>query len=110
MTKIERWACFLKHAKDDTKRDVINEILKNEGGIAMASSTLLTFSKDEAEMVNAKRREKLAIDWKSDLKDAERYGIEKVARNLIKQKMDVLNIAEATGLTPEEIKNLMDEE
>ena len=49
MSTPEHWAVFFQHLTDRSKRQMINEILEQEEGIAMASKVLVTISKDEVE-------------------------------------------------------------
>ena len=47
MTPPEEWAVFFRYGADKSKRGIINEILAQEEGVAMAGTTLLTISRDE---------------------------------------------------------------
>ena len=49
MTTLERWAVFFRYTPDKEKRELVNEIIKIEEGIAMGAQVLLTISKDEKE-------------------------------------------------------------
>ena len=74
MTKAERWASFLMYTTDKSKRELINEILAEEEGIAMAGTVMLTISKDEAERARLESEYKFILDLQSGMVDARREG------------------------------------
>jgi len=106
MTALERWAVFFRYTPDKEKRELINEIIKAEEGIAMGAQVLLNISKDEKERARLTSEYKFAVDLQSKTVDARREGIRQVAKNLLKMDMPLDQIAIATGLTREEIGNL----
>jgi predicted transposase/invertase (TIGR01784 family) len=106
MTKLERWAVFFRYSSDKDKRELVNEIIKVEEGIAMAGQVLLSISKDEIERARLTSEYKFAVDLQSKMVDAEREGIARVARNLIGMGMSFDQITKATGLTKAEVENL----
>ena len=74
MNAIERWAMFLKYSTDPSKRDMVNQILKSEEGIAMAAETLFEVSSDEDERARLLTEYKILLDYQSGLAAAEQDG------------------------------------
>jgi predicted transposase/invertase (TIGR01784 family) len=62
MSQIERWSIYLYYLKDETKLDVINQIVEKEEGVAMATAELLEFTRDNPEAVRRFQREKHELD------------------------------------------------
>jgi predicted transposase YdaD len=105
---------------------LINEILTHEEGIAMAGAELLTISRDEVERARLEsefryeldrqceledarqagladgRQAGLADGRQAGLKDGEVIGLEKAARRLRALGLPPDQIAQVTGLDPEE--------
>jgi predicted transposase/invertase (TIGR01784 family) len=110
MTKLERWAVFFRYTPDKDRRELVNEILKNEEGIAMAGQVLLSISKDERERARLTSEYKFAVDLQSKMVDAGRDGEQRkaitIARNLVGMGMSFDQITKATGLTHAEVENL----
>ena len=76
MSQEERWAVFFKYSTDISKRPLLNQILMQEEGIAMAAQTLLTVSRDEVERARLLSEYKFAVDLQSDMIHAKREGRE----------------------------------
>jgi predicted transposase/invertase (TIGR01784 family) len=80
----------------------------------MASEVLLTISKDEVERARLVSEEKYLLDTQSKIVHAERVGIQKgiqkrdreIAQNLKKLGLPIEQIAQATGLTEQQINGL----
>jgi predicted transposase/invertase (TIGR01784 family) len=114
MTSPELWGVFFQYLQDKSKRDIINEILELEEGIAMASEVLMTISRDDVERARLMSELKYELDTQSRLVNAERKGLAKghaegkleIARNLKKMGLSVSQIAEGTGLATETIEQL----
>ena len=62
MSEIERWSVYLYYLKDETKLDVINQIVEKEKGVAMATAELLDFTRNNPEAVRRFQREKRELD------------------------------------------------
>jgi len=75
MTATERWAVFFRYTSDKKKRELVNEIIKMEGGIAMAGQVLLTISKDQEERIRLISEEKNILDYQSGMTNARRAGL-----------------------------------
>jgi len=74
MNTQELWGIFFKYLTDKAKRAKINEIIKIEEGIAMASEVLMTISKDEVERARLASEYKYQLDTQSKLVHAKRQG------------------------------------
>jgi len=122
MTTLERWTVFFKYTPDKEKRELVNEIIKVEEGIAMAGQVLLNISKDEEERARIISEYKYIVDLQSKTVNARREGLEQgrqeglergmkrgvkqTARNALGTGMDTDTISKITGLTHGEIENL----
>ena len=110
MTTVERWASFLLYTADKSKRELVNEILASEEGVAMAGSVLLTISKDEVERARLESEYKYAADLQSRMigakQEGERIGRREVAKRLKSLGLTPEQIANASGLPVEEVKEL----
>jgi predicted transposase/invertase (TIGR01784 family) len=130
MKTAERWGAFFQYLQDKSKRGIINEIIKQEEGIAMASEVLMTISKDEVERAWLMSEEKYVLDTQSKLVHAKRKamaeglaegrteglaegrteglaeGALKIARKMKQAGRPFTEIAEFTDLTPEAIEKL----
>ena len=91
MSAQESWAVYFRYLTDRKKRRKINEILKREEGIAMASEVLLKISKDEIERARLMSEYKYQLDTQSKLVQAEREGEQRI--------IDLLK----SGKSPEDI-------
>jgi predicted transposase/invertase (TIGR01784 family) len=110
MTSKERWAIFFRYLRDKDKRTKINEIVKYEEGIAMASEVLVSISKDEIERARLMSEFKFELDHQSQLTDARDEGrmegkIE-VACKMKSFDIPIDQIAAFTGISAEDISNL----
>jgi len=92
MTPIERWGCFFRYTSDKGKRELVNEIIRNEEGIAMAGQVLLTISKDEVERARLTSEYKYAVDLQSKVIDAKRQA-----------KLEAAERALMRGAKPEDV-------
>jgi predicted transposase/invertase (TIGR01784 family) len=110
MTAKERWAAYFRYMKDKSKREKINEIIKCEEGIAMASEVLVSISKDEVERARILSEYKYELDIQSSLVDAKREGIAEVKREVAQRmkgsRIPVSQIAECTDLSLDDITKL----
>jgi predicted transposase/invertase (TIGR01784 family) len=110
MNATERWGTFFQCLPDKSKRGIINEIIAQEEGIAMASEVLISISKDEREQAWLRSREKYILDTQSDLTHAKREGIREgrtiIARNALAEGATVEFVQKITGLDMETIKNI----
>jgi predicted transposase/invertase (TIGR01784 family) len=114
MNTPELWGTFFQYLRDKSKRGIINEIMNQEEGIAMASEVLMTISRDEEERFRLLSEEKYILDTQSNLSWERREGRAEgvaenkleIARNLKKMGLPVSQIAEGTGLSLETIDRL----
>ena len=119
MTALERWAVFFKYLQDIEKREIMNEIIKTEEGIAMAGQVLLTISKDEIERARLLSEYKFAVDLQSNMVEARREGrregiekgreegIEKgkLIMNMLLSGESIESIIEKTGVNENEVRD-----
>jgi len=122
MSASEKWSVFLKYLTDKRKREKINEILREEEGIAMAGKTLVNISQSEIEFARETTKLKRELDYQSDMVTAERRGLEAglekgreeghnerniaIARNLLAKGSAPEFVQEITGLDMETIRGL----
>ncbi|MDR0685165.1 MAG: Rpn family recombination-promoting nuclease/putative transposase [Spirochaetaceae bacterium] len=102
----EMWAVYFRYLTDRSKRAKINEVIAREEGIAMASKVLITISKDEVERARLMSEYKYELDNQSKLVQAKRETRHEIAGNLTKLGIPVTQIAQATGLSIEDIAKL----
>ena len=107
LSSAENWATFFQYLTDKAKRARINEIIKREEGIAMASKVLMTISRDEAERARLMSELKYQLDTQSKInharqegkKEGKKEGIKTGIKTGEKKIIDLLK----SGKTPEEI-------
>ncbi|MDR1899914.1 MAG: hypothetical protein LBQ55_07905 [Treponema sp.] len=117
----EKWALFFRYARERARRGLVNELLREEEGIAMAGEVLLTVSRDEIERARLDSEYEGALDYQSDMVSSRREGLaegwekrdkeahqEKLAsaRRLKDMGFPPDKIALGLGLTAEEIEGL----
>ena len=103
-------AVFFRYAVDKGKRELINEIIKTEEGIAMASEGLIAFIKDEIERARLLSKYKFAVDYQSDMVESRRTGFAEgkeetlaaVVQSMERHGMSAGDIAEVPGLSADE--------
>jgi hypothetical protein len=71
----ERWALFFRYCIDPERRDLVNEILKAEEGVAMAAEVLLTVSRDLDERFRLEREFRRKLDIQSEMASARHKGL-----------------------------------
>ena len=105
MNNQEQWVIFFKYLTDKSKRREINEIVKFNEGIAMASKVLKNISKDEIERARLMSEYKYELDTQSKLVTAKREGIQE---GMKKGKQEIIELLKS-GKSPEEILKDYDE-
>jgi len=107
MTKMELWAAFFQYLTDGEKRAKINEIIKREEGIAMAVTTMGSFTQSEIEYFREMSREKSELDWQDHLTQAYRTGCKdnnlEIARKMKTMGFLQEQIQDLTGLSADDI-------
>jgi predicted transposase/invertase (TIGR01784 family) len=124
MNAPELWGVYFQYLRNKKKRGMINEIIKQEEGIAMASKVLITISKDEKERFRLMSEEKYILDTQSNLSYARQQAkvreARSEARGEARTKLEIARkmkqagrpfteIAEFTGLSPEAIEQMKSE-
>ena len=106
---------FFKYCTDKSKRQLVNQILEQEEGIAMAAQTLLTISRDEVERAQLLSEYKFAVDYQSGMVNARREGLaegrvegcfeerQNTVRRMRAKGMDDVAIAELLGYPLDEV-------
>jgi predicted transposase/invertase (TIGR01784 family) len=110
----ELWGVYFQYLLDKSKRGIINEIIAQEEGIAMASEVLITVSKDEIERFRLLSEEKYLLDTQDDLSYAREEGREEgrqegrtdIVRNALAEGATVEFVQKITGFDMETIKNI----
>jgi predicted transposase/invertase (TIGR01784 family) len=106
----EQWAVYFRYLTDREKRSKINEIIKQDDGIAMASEVLMTVSRDEQERWYQMHREKCELDYQSRIatafNDGKAEGKIEIAHNALSKGYPPEVIHEITGLDIETIKEI----
>jgi predicted transposase/invertase (TIGR01784 family) len=114
MSAAEQWAYFFRHLTDKRRRSMINELVAQEEGIAMASEVLISISRDEVERARLASEYKYELDTQSRLVQAERTGLAKgiqqglreTARNMKANDVPTSRISAYTGLSEQQIADL----
>jgi predicted transposase/invertase (TIGR01784 family) len=110
MAAHEAWAAFFHYLTNRGKRSKINEILKTEGGIAMAGEALIHITQDERERAWRMSREKYILDTQSMRVKAKREGRAE-GMTQAAQKMKALGFSDeqiqaVTGFSCEAVKTI----
>ena len=108
----EFWAIFFRYLTDKNKRHIMNEIVKREDGISMASEVVMSISKDLEERLRLMSEEKAQMDYQHYMVSAMRKGRQEGLQEGLREGMRagekrreqyVLNLINQ-GLSAEEIK------
>lgn len=122
MTDLEKWAVFFRYAGDPIHRETVNKVIESKEALQMASTRLMSISKDEDERARFRSRRMYQSDLQSNLATAEDRGraegraegidigrLEKgfeIAKKMLKNGKPLDEIAEMTDLPIEEIRKL----
>ena len=114
----ERWALYFEYLTDIKYRDIINEIIKYEEGIMMATKALMRITRSDREWAYRESKLKYELDRQSLIYETKREGIAEgrsqgelnkaleIAHNMKTKGRPLAQIAEDTGLSLEEINSL----
>ncbi len=122
-TSLENWAIFLKSADNPNKKELIKKLVQKEKGLMQAQESLSTISTDRDLWIEQYRQEIFERDRLSAIKASIEEGLQQgmqqgmqqgafskakeTAKNLLKLNiLSIEQIADATGLTIEEVKNV----
>jgi flagellar biosynthesis/type III secretory pathway protein FliH len=97
MNAPELWGVYFQYLRNKKKRGIINEIIKQEEGIAMASRVLMTISRDEVERARLISEEKYILDTQSNLTYARQQIAKSRARGMKKGLAEGLAEGKAVG-------------
>ena len=126
LSKLEKWGMFLSYADDERQAGYIDEIIKSEGGLMSAKSSLLTVSQDELNWVRQnsifKAMEDRNASMHNGMKKAREQGLQEgiqqgernakieMARNLLTMKLGTAEqISQASALPLERVLELKKE-
>ena len=129
-SKIENWAVFLKDADNPSKKDIIRTLTGKEEGLMQAQKSLSSISSNRELWFAQYRQEIAEIDRISALNAMHREGLElgraegraeglklgiaegrneakiELIKNALKLGLSLQQVAQISGLSEEEIKNL----
>jgi len=91
MTNVEMWAIFFKYVTDESKQDILNQILERKEGVKMARNILIEVSKDEEARAYYESELIFELDQRGRINQAKREGMaeaEKKYEMEIKSKDD----------------------
>ena len=110
MSHSEKWAVYLEYLTDRSKRNIINEILETEEGIAMANEAVYKVSQDEIERARIMRAEKTELDYISYMAYAEETGRaeerKEIAKNAFSEGASIGFVKKITGLDDITLKEI----
>jgi len=110
MSSLDMWSAFLGYADKPQQRGIINEMISKKEALGMASTILMSISKDDHERAKFRSRRKFETDMISNVLTAwdngERAKAFEIAKKLLARNRPIEEIIEDTGLTREEIDNL----
>jgi len=105
MTNAELWAVFFQYLTNEGKRTKIIEIIEREEGIAMAATTLGSFTQSEIEYFRKLSLLKGELDWQSHMAHATRKGLEKgMKKGRNEANMENAKKMKAMGFLTEQIQ------
>ncbi len=115
MNDLEKWAIFFRYAGEPEYREAVNRVIESKEELQMAGNLLMGISQDERERAVFRSRKMYQTDLESNLATAEERGISigeknrsiEIARKLIKRSRPIDEIAEDTGLSRQDIEQLM---
>jgi predicted transposase/invertase (TIGR01784 family) len=111
MTSLERWSVYFKYFTDPEKQGLLQEILKEEEAITMATQVIQGLTQSQIEYIREMSRHKREADYWQDIRDAEDAGIAKgeAKGRETGRKEGALKIVELlrSGTTLEEAKQLL---
>jgi predicted transposase/invertase (TIGR01784 family) len=102
MSAPEHWGIFFRYLTDKAKRGKINEIIKYEEGIAMASEVLISISKDEVERARLMSEYKYQLDLQSKITYAKREGRQE---GKLEGRQEILDLLKSGKSTEEIIRD-----
>ena len=108
LTGKELWAMFFKYAEKIDKRELVNEIVRTDRGISMATQELLRISKDDEMQLRAISEEKRLTDYDMDMNSWISWGREEGLREGIeKSKREIAENMRRQGFTDKQIKSVL---
>jgi predicted transposase/invertase (TIGR01784 family) len=110
MNGAEVWAAYFQYLTNEAKREIINEIIDREEGIAMATNALCQITDNFEEYARLTSLLKGKLDYQSDMVWAKREGREEgileIARKMKNAGRPFSEIMEFTGLPLDAIEQI----
>ena len=94
MSLSERWAVFFEYLTIKDKRGIINKIVDQDEGIAMAGQVLMDVSQDENERARLLSEYKYEMDMQSKLVTAKREGMQEITKDILEMINQVGSLEE----------------
>ena len=112
MTSLEMWSAFLGYADSPEQRGLINKMIEKKEALGMASTILMSISKDDHERAKFRSIKKYEMDMASNLLTAEARGERKGKIEMIQKlkatgNISIEEISLLSGFTVAEIENLI---
>ena len=111
MTKLEKWGLYFSYADDESRQNLIKQIVKSEAGIMAADTILTNMSENDDNWALQFSLWKARLDYNTPIENAHKRGfseaIEQTTTNLLKMhKLTNEQIAQVTGLPLEKVLEL----
>ncbi|WP_294431000.1 Rpn family recombination-promoting nuclease/putative transposase [uncultured Treponema sp.] len=135
LSKLEKWGLFLSYADDERRAEYIDQIIRSEGGLMNAKTSLCSVSKDEILWAQQNSIDKAMRDYNTIMFNAKQQGMQEGleqgrkeglhkgiavgraegreetaienAKNLYANGVSVGIIAKSLGMTVERVKELV---
>jgi predicted transposase/invertase (TIGR01784 family) len=101
---LERWLAFLDK---DTPEEVLEEVINMDTAISKANERLNFVSQDKEFLRTYHLREMALSDWTTGVNTALNKQAIEIAKNMLRMKLTVEQIQEATGLDTKTIRSFM---
>lgn len=112
LTLLEQWLIFIKDSADERKREIINQIQKENEVINMAGKILDELSQDEKTRQEYLQRRKWYLDRVSSekylLSKGEEIGNIKTVKNSLEMGLSLEQIAKITELSLAEVEKIIE--
>ena len=111
LTKAEKWGMFFAYADSERHQPYVRKVIESEEALMAADFIVRTMSKEDAEWFRQNSYENAVWDYNHGMYRAEKRGERRkaldAARNLLAMHLGTIEqIAQAIGLSVEEVQNL----
>ncbi len=109
-----RWGLYLKTASDNNHKELVGQLINQDRGILMANTLLSKITQSDYERARVMERERILMDYYSDLDYAVTTGLEQgkleqkreIAAAMKMKSIHLEQICEITGLSIQEVESL----